>query len=726
MTDSQKPALPPIIQSEEIAIIDRCISDGDVVFDIGAFHGEWSQNVHKLKNCSLHLFEASPEAFSVLQEQSVAGEMLNHMAVAVETGHLTFHVYRDKPRLSSTYRRHSVEAALMPAGFNAYEVPCTSLDDYWPSEKGLINFLKIDVEGAEYDVLRGANDLLRRGGVDYIQFEYGGTFADSGTTLKILYYHLRRLRYHLFRVIGDSFEEITEFDDSLEDFEYSNFLAVNERHLSRFTGQKPNIRVYFEELEELNIPIRGVVHIGAHEGREVIDYRDRGVRQIIMIEANPKYAAKLRERYQDASDVTVIEGAVSDQAGVATFNIASSDQSSSLLPLKKHADLYPGIVYTEVIEVEAFTLDERLQASVTNGSETFPVNMIVMDIQGAELMALRGGVKSLAHIDAIQLEVNYDELYEGCPSIWEIDDFLEKHGFIRYKTDTPFSRDWGDALYVRRPVVVNSTVGSLGRFGNQFFQYGFLRCHARDMGFHFENTRWVGDQMFNVTLGTTAAGDGLRAVSQKTYTTEGCEILNSADRLGNANINGFFQYNTNFYRRHREMLRADFSFRGLYAKRAEHIAANFWNRGGLIVGAHLRRGDYGNRFFYIAPTAWYIDWLRDLQRDHPKLTVYIASDELSKISQDFAEFDILTAEDLDPDGRIEPTFFDDFAALTMCDKVAISNSSFSFAATMLNQRADEFMRPDLAVKKLTPYDPWSSQPLLRTELAEDHGPEFMK
>ena len=99
---------------------------------------------------------------------------------------------------------------------------------------------------------------------------------------------------------------------------------------------------------------------------------------------------------------------------------------------------------------------------------------------------------------------------------------------------------------------------------------------------------------------------------------------------------------------------------------------------------------------------------------------------ISKIAPDFAEFDIISAEDLDPDGRIEPTFFDDFAALTLCDKVAVSNSSFSFAATMLNQRADEFMRPDLAVKKLIPYDPWSSPPLLRSELAEDHGPEFMK
>ncbi len=726
MTDNQKATPTLVVQPEEVAIFQKCISEGDVVFDIGAYHGEWSQNVLSQKNCSLHLFEASPEAYSELEKNMSSFQTLNHMAVALETGSLTFHVYPDKPRLSSIYRRRSVEHHLMPSGFKAIEVPCISLDDYWPKEKGLVNFIKIDVEGAEFDVLRGANDLLARGGVDYIQFEYGGTFADAGTSLKMLYFLLRRQRYHLFRVTGDQFTEITDFEDDLEDFNYANFLVVHERHLSRFKGEKPNIRVHFEDLEELNIPITGVVHIGAHEGKEAISYRDRGINPIIMIEANPKYAELLRAQYEGATDITVMEGAISDQVGRVEFNIASSDQSSSLLPLKTHSDLYPGIVYTDRIEVEAFTLDQCLQDFRAGNPEQPLVNMIVMDIQGAELMALRGGAASLAHIDAIQLEVNYDELYEGCPLIWDIDEFLGEHGFLRYRTDTPFSRDWGDALYVRCPTVANSTVGTLGRFGNQFFQYGFLRCYAEDMGYRFENSRWIGDQMFNVSPGIIDAGKGLRTISQKTFTTDGCEILNNTDFLGNANISGFFQYDTVYYNRHRELLRNEFSFRGAYAKRAEHIAARFWNRGGLVVGIHLRRGDYGERFFFIAPTSWFVDWLNELRQDHPNLTVYIASDEFEKVAPDFADFDVLSAADLEPESGVTPDFFDDFAALTLCDKVAISNSSFSFAASMLNRRADEFMRPVLDVKKLMPYDPWNAPPLLRSELAEDHGPEYMR
>ena len=44
--------------------------------------------------------------------------------------------------------------------------------------------MKIDVEGAELDVLLGAKELLNKGHIDYLQFEYGGTFVDANVTLR--------------------------------------------------------------------------------------------------------------------------------------------------------------------------------------------------------------------------------------------------------------------------------------------------------------------------------------------------------------------------------------------------------------------------------------------------------------------------------------------------------------------------------------------------------------
>ena len=712
------------IQTEEITIIKKCISKGDIVFDIGAFHGEWSAAVTKQCKCQIHLFEASPEAFNILEKNNINYHAINNLAASDKSGSLIFHVYHDDPRLSSAHRRISVENKILPSGYKTYDVVSSSLDDYWPEDKGMINFLKIDVEGSEYEVLRGARRLLRRGAIDYIQFEYGGTFADAGTSLKLVYYYLRRFGYHLFEVNGNKFNEITKFKDNLEHFRYSNFLAVNERHLAKFTKKNQGIEIYFSELEKLQIQLNGVIHVGAHQGQEVINYRKLGISPIVLIEANPKLVKGLHEKFDTESDIEIIEGAISDTKGKVTFNIASFDQSSSLLNLKKHAELYPKITYTDAIEVETFTLNQCIADLSKQRSDVSKANLLMMDIQGAELMALRGGVKILEQIDAIQLEVNYAELYEGCPSIWDIDAFLKPLGFIRYETNTPSSPDWGDALYVRRPIIANSNIGNMGRFGNQILQYAFLRSYADDLGFSFQTSKWIGDQIFNVKVGMDNSGKGLRKISQSQYGTKNCNILNCTDRLANADINGFFQYDMKIYSTYKEDLLKDFSFKGHYLKRANHIASVLEAQKGVTVGLHLRRGDYGTGIFYIAPNQWYVEWLEKLKERYNSLTIFIASDDLKAVEKDFANYNVITANEFGKDTSI-PEFFDDFAALTLCNKLAISNSTFSFTAGLFNTQADEFLRPNLQSKSLVSFDPWTSEPLQRTEIAEKHGEEFM-
>lgn len=70
------------------------------------------------------------------------------------------------------------------------------------------------------------------------------------------------------------------------------------------------------------------------------------------------------------------------------------------------------------------------------------------DIQGAELLALKGADKYIKNVDAIYLEVNEKELYKNCGLIHEIDAFLSNYGFTREITFmTPHG--WGDALYVK-------------------------------------------------------------------------------------------------------------------------------------------------------------------------------------------------------------------------------------------------------------------------------------
>lgn len=72
-----------------------------------------------------------------------------------------------------------------------------------------------------------------------------------------------------------------------------------------------------------------------------------------------------------------------------------------------------------------------------------------IDIQGAELLALKGMTKVINNYDYIYLEVNKEHLYKDCALIDEIDSFLNTFNFTRVET---FWTDynWGDALYIKK------------------------------------------------------------------------------------------------------------------------------------------------------------------------------------------------------------------------------------------------------------------------------------
>ena len=60
--------------------------------------------------------------------------------------------------------------------------------------------------------------------------------------------------------------------------------------------ENQDIEIYFLELEKLQIQLNGVIHVGAHQGQEVSNYRNLGVSPIVLIEANPKLAKDLHKK----------------------------------------------------------------------------------------------------------------------------------------------------------------------------------------------------------------------------------------------------------------------------------------------------------------------------------------------------------------------------------------------------------------------------------------------
>jgi FkbM family methyltransferase len=139
--------------------------------------------------------------------------------------------------------------------------------------------------------------------------------------------------------------------------------------------------------------------------------------------------------------------AVADSCGKATIHLTTSHEANSLLDYQEGNPCaqWTWVVGTET--VDTITLDEWCAQA---GVKPDRVDVIKLDVQGAELRALYGARKLLRSVKAILLEVSFVPIYKDCPLFAEIDAFLRESGYRRhavYPSDQPYN--WGDALYIK-------------------------------------------------------------------------------------------------------------------------------------------------------------------------------------------------------------------------------------------------------------------------------------
>jgi len=185
----------------------------------------------------------------------------------------------------------------------------------------------------------------------------------------------------------------------------------------------------------------GVLHVGAHKAQEFRDYHQNSFGKVLWVEAQENLIPELVNKVCGAGDA-VFKAVVWSESGVQLdFNVANNSQSSSLFDFADHKDFHPEVSFLSRHSVMTIRLDELIPRS-----ETF--DFVNLDIQGAELEALRGLGKRLEAVRWVYCEVNWSPLYEGIPLVGEIDEFMEAQGFTRVVTVWR-PENWGDALYVR-------------------------------------------------------------------------------------------------------------------------------------------------------------------------------------------------------------------------------------------------------------------------------------
>jgi FkbM family methyltransferase len=183
-----------------------------------------------------------------------------------------------------------------------------------------------------------------------------------------------------------------------------------------------------------------VIHVGAHEAEESDQYDAAKWGKVYWVEAQPDKVDFLRQKFVKSKD-QVIAAAVWSSPGVKlNLKVMTNSASTSLLNLGTHNEAHPDISYSHSIEIHTQVLSQI----IPNESNA---DYLCLDIQGAELEAIKGFGDRVDGMKWIYTEVNKDELYKGCCLVSELDEYLSKKGFSRVATRwTEFG--WGDALYI--------------------------------------------------------------------------------------------------------------------------------------------------------------------------------------------------------------------------------------------------------------------------------------
>lgn len=197
-------------------------------------------------------------------------------------------------------------------------------------------------------------------------------------------------------------------------------------------------------LPHCSVPIRGIIHVGAHECEEQAVYTHIGVpsERVVWIEAiRPKVEKMVAKGFR------VIEAVVSDTDNQdVSFHITNNFESSSILELDTHRFRHPHIYVSSVEQRKTIRLDTLIRQ---HGFDMDGYNFMNLDIQGAELKALKGMGEYLSKIDYIYTEANVEHLYKDCALLPELDAYLKEFGFERKLTHILHQYGWGDVLYVR-------------------------------------------------------------------------------------------------------------------------------------------------------------------------------------------------------------------------------------------------------------------------------------
>jgi len=201
------------------------------LLDVGANQGAYASmclNAAEKRGLelNLHLFEPGMDSFETLSQKFATDQVqLNHFGLSSKAEKRTIYFDRKGSTLASLYQRDLSNEGLTLD--QKEEIQLKKLSQYIRErEIDHIHFLKLDVEGHEYDSLLGMEEFLRPDFVDFIQFEYGGANIDALVPLRKLYALFESKGFAVGKLKPNGIERRT-YQAFMENYAYANYIAFS-------------------------------------------------------------------------------------------------------------------------------------------------------------------------------------------------------------------------------------------------------------------------------------------------------------------------------------------------------------------------------------------------------------------------------------------------------------------------------------------------------------------
>jgi len=202
----------------------------NTIFDVGANDGTYSLLLSKIfPSSQIHAFEPVPATYkdAELELKNTTNVTIHKFGLYKENCKLDIYNDSQNPnsQISSVYAEGLADFYAVNQ-LQQTKIEVRTIDSFCEEHQiDIIDFIKIDIEGAELSALQGAEKMIAKDGLRIVQFEFNDFNISSRTFVKDFYKILKGYRF--FRITTSGLFNMGTYTTNHEIFKYQNLLAVH-------------------------------------------------------------------------------------------------------------------------------------------------------------------------------------------------------------------------------------------------------------------------------------------------------------------------------------------------------------------------------------------------------------------------------------------------------------------------------------------------------------------